>query len=72
MDFYLTPACSPTDLIHCTFNFLQLHPAVMKEFSHPNIIQLFGWTMLENDYFILMELAPFGEVSGDVCYLVYW
>ena len=38
----------------------------MKEFSHPHIIELFGWTMRDQDYFILMELAPYGEVGVEL------
>lgn len=41
-------------------------PALMKEFSHPHIIELFGWTMRDQDYFILMELAPYGEVGVEL------
>ena len=42
-------------------------PAVMKEFCHPHIIKLFGWTMQIQEYFILMELAPYGEVGEELC-----
>ena len=43
----------------------------MKEFSHPHIITLHGWTFNSNDYYILMELAPYGEVGEDTYYYVH-
>lgn len=37
---------------------------VMKEFTHPHIIKLHGWTHHSKDYCILMELAPYGELRN--------
>lgn len=42
---------------------LSLHPsAVMKKFEHPHIIKLFGVVTHEKTTYIVMELAPLGQV----------
>ena len=38
-------------------------PAVMKKFDHPHIIRLFGVVSHERKTYIVMELAPLGQVG---------
>ena len=38
--------------------------AVMRKFSHPHIIKLFGVMTDNSATYIIMELAPYGQVSS--------
>ncbi len=39
-------------------------PAIMRKFNHPHIIRLFGVVSHEQATYIIMELAPMGQVGG--------
>ena len=41
-----------------------LHVAVMRKFNHPHIIKLYGVLSHGAATYIIMELAPLGQVSG--------
>ena len=41
---------------------LSLSTAVMKKFDHPHIIKLFGVVTHDTQTYIVMELAPLGQV----------
>ena len=51
-DGYINPPLPPT------------HTAVMRKFNHPHIIKLFGVMSHEQATYIVMELAPLGQVSS--------
>ena len=64
-----TSSSSPFPLV------LLCHPilvsAVMRQFSHPHIIKLFGVVTQGVSTFIVMELAPLGQVCVLLCALCH-
>ena len=53
---------SPADVYVCLFVCLFVCVAVMCKFKHPNIIKLYGVVSHMDLAYIVMELAPHGQV----------